>query len=442
VASGGKYGKSYVLSGGTTVLDPNGGNPFDGRPVPSAYPSFYPTIVAGSATDYFEQNFLITHISGNASCSAKMTGGIFARNAGKYVCINPDNDPAVDVCPPIWPGFEGEVGSGGSINYALTVLPAGTGTGTVTSSPTGISCGTTCSASYATGTTIALTAVAASGSSFTGWSGCTTQSGNTCTVLLSGPISVTPTFDPVAVPDTLTVTRTGTGSGTVTSGDSNISCGSVCSYTYGSVTSVTLTASAVAGDTFTGWSGGGCSGTGTCTVSVSGATAVTATFAAPVTYLLTVTRVGTGTVTGSGISCGSTCTASYSSGATVTLSAAPVAGTTFTGWSGGGCSGAGSCMVPMTSAQNVTATFTPNANCTTPISGTAHNSAGSVTASSGGNCPMDNGNVSTYRCSLSAPSGTVITLTNAKTNGQVSTQYSYSQTVTANCMAQTNVNFP
>ena len=48
-----------------------------------------------------------------------MTGGQFTRNAGKYVCINPDNDPATDVCPSIWPGFEGEVGVGGAINYTL-----------------------------------------------------------------------------------------------------------------------------------------------------------------------------------------------------------------------------------------------------------------------------------------------------------------------------------
>ena len=73
----------------------------------------------------------------------------------------------------------------------------------------------------------------------------------------------------------LTVTKAGTGSGTVSG--AGIACGSTCSATYASGTSVTLTASAAAGSTFAGWSGA-CSGTATCTVSMTAARAVTATF--------------------------------------------------------------------------------------------------------------------------------------------------------------------
>ena len=80
----------------------------------------------------------------------------------------------------------------------------------------------------------------------------------------------TPTF-------ALTVGKAGTGSGTVTSSPAGISCGSDCSESYASGTSVTLTASAVGGSTFAGWSGA-CSGTGTCTVSMTAARSVTATF--------------------------------------------------------------------------------------------------------------------------------------------------------------------
>src|SRR5439155_65795 len=54
---------------------------------------------------------------------------------------------------------------------ALTVSKTGTGSGTVTSSPAGISCGTTCSASFTSGTMVTLTAAPAAGSTFTGWSG-------------------------------------------------------------------------------------------------------------------------------------------------------------------------------------------------------------------------------------------------------------------------------
>jgi len=75
----------------------------------------------------------------------------------------------------------------------------------------------------------------------------------------------------------LTVTKSGSGSGTVTSSPAGINCGSTCSAGYASGTSVALTASAASGSTFGGW-GGSCSGTGTCTVSMTAARSVTATF--------------------------------------------------------------------------------------------------------------------------------------------------------------------
>lgn len=78
-------------------------------------------------------------------------------------------------------------------------------------------------------------------------------------------------------------------------------------------------------------------------------------------YILTVTKAGagSGTVTSdiSGISCGATCTASYSSGQSVVLTASVGGSNTFTGWSGEGCSGTGTCTVSMSQARNVTATF-------------------------------------------------------------------------------------
>ncbi len=76
---------------------------------------------------------------------------------------------------------------------------------------------------------------------------------------------------------TLTVSTTGSGSCTVTSSPSGINCGSDCSESYDSGTSVTLTATPDSGSTFDGWSGA-CSGTGSCNVTMTVATAVTATF--------------------------------------------------------------------------------------------------------------------------------------------------------------------
>ena len=77
---------------------------------------------------------------------------------------------------------------------------------------------------------------------------------------------------------TLTVSKSGSGSGTITSSPAGISCGSDCTETYTNGTSVTLTAAPDAGSTFTGWSGGGCSGTGNCVITMSADAGATAVF--------------------------------------------------------------------------------------------------------------------------------------------------------------------
>ena len=90
------------------------------------------------------------------------------------------------------------------------------------------------------------------------------------------------------------------------------------------------------------------------------AASVTATFTLQ-SRLLTVAVTGTGTGTvisaPSGITCGADCTEIYNAGTVVTLFAVSAVGSTFTGWSGGGCSGTSSCVVTMNAAATVTATF-------------------------------------------------------------------------------------
>jgi hypothetical protein len=83
---------------------------------------------------------------------------------------------------------------------------------------------------------------------------------------------------------------------------------------------------------------------------VNGATLVTATFTLR-QYTLTVNKAGLGsgsvTSTPTGINCGATCAAQYDAGTTVTLTAAPTAGSIFAGWSGGGCTGTSTCQVTL-----------------------------------------------------------------------------------------------
>jgi acyl dehydratase len=78
----------------------------------------------------------------------------------------------------------------------------------------------------------------------------------------------------------LTVTKSGTGSGTVVSSPSGINCGSDCSEAFPSGRVVTLSATPSAGSRFDGWSGGGCSGTGACTLSGNANATVTARLSA------------------------------------------------------------------------------------------------------------------------------------------------------------------
>ncbi|MBI3899895.1 MAG: hypothetical protein HY308_16595 [Gammaproteobacteria bacterium] len=250
-------------------------------------------------------------------------------------------------------------------SYALEVHRVGAGT--ISSSPAGINCGSDCVESYAAGTNVTLTASAASGYSFSGWSinGVSCAGTTPCAIAMTAARTVTATFtqDP-PTNYTLAVQRGGNGAGTVTSNISGINCGSVCEAPYTSATSVVLTAVAANGSTFTGWSGSdiNCSGTGTCTVPMSANRMVTATFSTvpASTYALTVNVTGGGTVSSapSGIdNCSSNCNHSYSSGVSVRLTASVSAGNEFRGWSGVCTGSATTCDVVMTGAKSVSAMF-------------------------------------------------------------------------------------
>ena len=250
-------------------------------------------------------------------------------------------------------------------NFALTVTEAGTGTGTVMSTPAGIACQPTCIANFASGQVVALSATAAAGSTFAGWSGAGCSGTAGCSVTMTAAQAVTATFTKSATNVALTVTETGTGTGTVTSTPAGIACQPTCVANFASGQVVALTATAAAGSTFAGWTGAGCSGTAGCSVTLTAATTVTAMFNKSTTnFTLTVTEAGsgTGTVTSApaGIACQPMCSASFASGQVVGLTATAAEGSTFAGWSGGGCSGTGGCSVTVTAATTVTATFNNN----------------------------------------------------------------------------------
>jgi hypothetical protein len=144
-----------------------------------------------------------------------------------------------------------------------------------------------------------------------------------------------------------------------------------CASEYPEGTELTVRAIADTGYEFAGWGGASgsaslCTGTGTCSFTITEDSALAASFPAQgaVVYTLEVKKAGSGSgeVTSSpaGIACGGACTAKYAENTKVALTAKEAAGSTFAGWSGA-CTGTGSCEVTMSAAKSVTATFEPAA---------------------------------------------------------------------------------
>jgi hypothetical protein len=244
-------------------------------------------------------------------------------------------------------------------SFPLTIVTPGAGSGVVTSSPAGIDCGATCTASYLADTVVTLAAAAQPGSTFAGWSGAGCAGTGTCTVTVTGATTVTALFAPTTA--SLSVLVTGTGAGTVTSSPAGIDCGTTCGTAFALGTVVTLTASPAAGSTFDGWTGA-CTGTGPCTLTVNDAVLVSAKFTA-IVYNLTVhasTSIGPGntivTSADGAIDCSrfpgmghDQCHAVYPTGTAVQLTVIPDNDHFFLNWVGA-CAGQGVvCQLTMTS---------------------------------------------------------------------------------------------
>ena len=235
---------------------------------------------------------------------------------------------------------------------------------TVTSSPSGIECGPTCSAFFPKSSSVTLTGTAGLHSQAVKWTNCDSVNGqNKCIVTMSAAKAVSAGFElePQWIEYTVSVEKSGSGQGTVTSSPGSISCGAICSGQFVTATKATFTASPAPGSVFAHFSGGGCVGAGPCTTTVKGPKTIKAVFTAVGLRTLSVAKAGTGqgTVTARafGINCGATCSAQVPAAKKVTLSAKPAKGSAFAGWSGA-CSGAArTCRVAMNEARALIASF-------------------------------------------------------------------------------------
>ncbi|MBI1746385.1 MAG: hypothetical protein HYR55_07335, partial [Acidobacteria bacterium] len=224
------------------------------------------------------------------------------------------------------------------------LLSIGTlGDGAVTSNPAGINCGTACLASFTSGQSVSLTALANTGSTFAGWSGANAVECAAGSVLMNANKSCTATF--TLNTTTLTLTTAGTGSGTVSGAGT---------YTYNQ--SALVSATANTGSTFAGWSGANGTECATGSVMMNANKSCTATFTLN-TYAFTLTTAGTGSGTVSGAG-------TYTYNQSATVSATANTGSTFAGWSGPNAVECAAGSVLMNGNKSCTATFTLNSGVT------------------------------------------------------------------------------
>jgi hypothetical protein len=220
---------------------------------------------------------------------------------------------------------------------------------------------------------------------------------------------------------TLTIAKSGAGGGTVTDASGAINCGATCSAGFTRTTTnpiVGLTATPDGTSVFNGWSGGGCSGTGTCSVTLSAATTVTASFS-KVQEKLTVNlrMIGAGQSGGTiisvpaGISCsGPICStsASFDEGTPVKLTVSGVASGAISAWLPASCSGS-TCTVTMTAATTVQFTSTTNNLIFVTSTGVAGNFGGvSQAATLCGQAAKSAGLPGSYIAWIASPSVTAV----------------------------------
>lgn len=159
--------------------------------------------------------------------------------------------------------------------YELTLIKSGTGAGSVSTDITELNWfANTATTTYLGGTVVTLTATANTGSMFTGWTGDVDCSDGI--VVMDRAKTCTATFSLATY--VLTVSKTGTGNGSVIAEGLTLSLNSsLATAQYAIGTMVTLVATGDSESVFTGWTGA-CNGTGDCKVTMNEAKSVKAAF--------------------------------------------------------------------------------------------------------------------------------------------------------------------
>ncbi len=235
--------------------------------------------------------------------------------------------------------------------YTLTTSVAGGVGGTVATNPN--------LSAYPSAAGVLLTATAATGYSFAGWSGDYTSTSNPLPIVMSSNRNVVATFSSAP---TCTLGINIIGSGTVTPAAGTYNCGTV----------IHFVATAASGYTFTSYSGDFSSPDNPADFTITANSNVTVEFDAVPMCTLNLTTAGNGTVTPA--------SGSYACGAVLTLQATAGSGYGFSGYSGDLTSTANPASIQLTQNMNITANFTAGTACTLTSSVTGN---GSIVPASG-----------------------------------------------------------
>ncbi len=249
-------------------------------------------------------------------------------------------------------------------DFTLTVSKSGTGSGRVAGN--GLLCdGNTCTGGYLRNASVTLTAVADSGSAFAGWSlpGC--PGTGSCVVTMDANKEVTAIFRDTAPP---VATPSEPGGSYTAARTITLTASEPCTIYYTlDGTDPTTSSSVYSGPIYI---------TRATTlkyfaVDAAGNPSSLSTQSYTIVYTLSVALSGAGTATIAsnppGIDCGNTCTYTFNSGAPVTLTATPAAGSVLMGWTGCSAASGNSCTVQMDEARSVSVWLEPSPYLVAPV---------------------------------------------------------------------------
>jgi Bacterial Ig-like domain (group 2)/Divergent InlB B-repeat domain len=152
-----------------------------------------------SKVTWASDNTVVADVSSTGQLTDGVACGVANISASFFTSGNKNGNVVVGFMTVTVEGPASEGCPQGTATHNLSVnVTSGGVDGVITSSPTGINCGSTCSAAFAASSSVGLTAIPNTGKAFGGWAGCTTVTGSgglTCNVTMNTDVTVSASFN-------------------------------------------------------------------------------------------------------------------------------------------------------------------------------------------------------------------------------------------------------